>query len=92
VPRRVNLTKFNSRLKYEKPSVSVIVTSSEIRKALIASGISNLPTSSNTIRKKVEYYYDHIQQQMVLKISLLKKDSKKFSICFDEYTSCSNRK
>jgi hypothetical protein len=59
----------------------VIVTSSEIRKGLIARGFSNLPTSSNTIRKKVEEYHEHIQQQIILKISLLNSkiliDSKK---------------
>jgi hypothetical protein len=55
---------------------SVIVTSSKIRKGLIARGFSNLPTSSNTIRKKVQEYYEHIQHQIILKISLLKKDSK----------------
>lgn len=70
---------------------SLFVTSTELRKSLIARGFE-VPKSRETIKAKFMEYYQKCKQAMKEEIGTLKSKEKKFSIAFDEWTSTSNKR
>ncbi len=69
---------------------SIFITSIELRKSLMARNF-DVPKSANTIRNIVLTYGEHIREEMVKELSVLKLQGK-FSLTFDEWTSVKNRR
>lgn len=64
-----------------------ICTSYDIREMLKRQGDSNIPKSSNTVRKIVLDYGKNIREELSSEFSKLKTDQEKFSVTLDEWTS-----
>lgn len=71
---------------------SVFITSSDLRKLLIAKGFDDIPTSAVTIRNRVMKYSHKIREQVSAEIRQLKSSEERFSLTFDEWTSTANKR
>lgn len=70
----------------------VFVTSVDLRKALMARGFPDIPSSSTTIREKVLAYQKKIVNYYILEFEKMKKQGDYFSLTLDEWTSSANRR
>lgn len=75
---------------------NVIIRSNDLRAGLLATGLKNLPTSSNTVRKMVVDYTKKIKNSLTTEIAHKKNPElgmgERYSLSFDEWTSIRNRR
>jgi len=69
----------------------VFVTSKDLRRGLVAMGLSNVPTSAEAIKQLVMKHGKTIRALITADIDKQKKQGARFSITFDEWTSTRNR-
>ena len=70
----------------------VFATSIDLRKALVARGFPDIPSSSTTIRERVFAYQKKIVTYYILEFEKIKKQGDFFSVTLDEWTSSANRR
>ena len=68
------------------------VTSSDLRKCLMACGFGNLPTSSETAKKMVMDEGHSVRSVVTSELARKKMESQRFSLTLDEWTSGRNRR
>ena len=68
---------------------SVFITSTDLRNCISARG-HDLPKSANTIKAKVCDYAASIKEKVIAELGVDKNG--RFSLCFDEWTSTSNKR
>jgi len=73
-------------------SFNTICKSYDIRQGLMARGFTEIPKSKTGVANVVQKYGEKIHQQIKNEFSQIKKQNKKFSLSFDEWTSVRNRR
>jgi len=70
----------------------VFVTSSDLRRGLVALGFGNLPNSVNHVKQLVMDEGERVCSVVIAEMANLKKQRHRFSVTFDEWTSTRNRR
>ena len=70
----------------------VFVTSSDLRRGLVALGLGKLPTSETQVKQLVMEEGERVRSFVTTEIASLKKQGHRFSVTFDEWTSTRNRR
>ena len=70
----------------------VFVTSSDLRRGLVALGLGKLPTSETQVKQLVMEEGERVRSFVTTEIASLKKQGQRFSVTFDEWTSTRNRR
>lgn len=72
-------------------ALSTFCTSADLRNLFKKSGFQ-LPQSPNTIRTMINNFANTVEADMIIEFEYLKKQSQKFSLTFDEWTSQKNHR
>ena len=70
----------------------VFVTSSDLRRGLVALGFGNLPKSVNNVKQLVMGEGERVRSAMMTEMASQKRKGQRFSVTFDEWTSTRNRR
>lgn len=71
---------------------NVLAKSEELKKCFKARGFINIPDHPATVKNMIIDYSCGVRKGFTEELSILKGKMKKFSLCFDEYTSIKNRR
>ncbi|XP_055548367.1 uncharacterized protein LOC129731962 [Wyeomyia smithii] len=73
-------------------SFRTIARSEDIRQGLLARGFTGIPKTHDGVRQKVKSYHEFVIQEYRKQFDEIKKEHRKISLTFDEWTSNRNRR
>lgn len=73
-------------------SFHTICKSEDIRQGLVARGFNDIPRTHQGIRHRVEMFFEKVVNEYRKEFEDIKKDGRKLSLTFDEWTSNRNRR